>query len=187
MANYDNIKSGDEFMYNRKIKVLHLIESMNSGGAQRIVLNYLKDLSHDNQIELKVLVYNDKTNSYCNRIIEKENYNVDYLFNIHNRYIRKIKKTFLGKYKLKKYIQKYQPDIVHVHISSFLTVALDAIKKCNVPIRFDTLHSNPYRFNSKKLKVIQQAFQKDNFIGLCVTEEQVAQAKARYDILMINL
>ena len=30
---------------NRKIRVLHLISHMNDGGAQRIVLNYLNDLS----------------------------------------------------------------------------------------------------------------------------------------------
>ncbi len=170
-------------MDNKKIKVLHLIDHMNDGGAQRIVLNYLNDLSNDEDIEIKVLVYNNKTNSYCNRIISQNKYNVDYLFfNDHNKYIRKIKKLFLGKKKLRDYIKNYNPDIVHVHISAFLKVSLKEIIKCNIPLRFDTLHSNPYRYKGIYLKYIRKAFQSENFIGLCVTNEQALCAKSYYGL-----
>lgn len=167
----------------KKIKVLHLISHMNDGGAQRIVLNYLNDLNNDPDIEIKVLVYGDKTNSYCNKIISSNNYNVDYMFEkLHNRYIRKLIKIIFGNMLLKKYFKNYSPDIVHVHISPFITVCLDAIVKCNIPIRFDTLHSNPYRFKGKDLKYIRRAFQKEKFIGICVTNEQVIQAKDYYGL-----
>lgn len=168
-------------MHNEKIKILHIINHMNDGGAQRIVLNYLKDFNCDNDIELKVLVYKDKTNSYCNRIIEENGYDVDYLFkNIHNKYIRKIIELIFGKIILTNYIKKYQPNIVHVHIYSFLVKCLKPIIKCKIPIRFDTLHSNPYRNTGKSLKYIKQAFQQEKFIGICLTNEQANQAKEYY-------
>ena len=167
----------------QKIKVLHLISHMNDGGAQRIVLNYLNDLSEDDDLEIKVLVYGEKTNSYCNNIIDEKQYNVDYMFkNIHNKFVRKGIKILFGRKMLMHYFRKYSPDIVHVHISPFITVCLKPIIKCNIPIRFDTLHSNPYRFKGKDLKNIRQAFQKENFIGICVTEEQAIQAKEYYGL-----
>ena len=55
----------------KRIKILYLIGSMDDGGAQRVILNHLKKLNNDNEIELKVLVYSDKSNSYCNKIIEQ--------------------------------------------------------------------------------------------------------------------
>ena len=166
-----------------KIKILHLISHMNDGGAQRIVLNYFRDLQNDFDVELKLLVYGEKNNSFCNNEIEKNNYNVDYLFkNIHNKYLRKTIKILYGKHLLTKYIREYNPDIVHVHISPFLRICLKSIIKCNVPIRFDTLHSNPYRFKGKDLMYIRKAFQSENFVGICVTNEQIKQGIDYYGL-----
>lgn len=165
----------------KKIKILQLIESMDDGGAQRIILNYLNDFHSDNDIEIKVLVYSDRTNSFCNRLIKKYDYNVDYLFeNIHNKYIKKGIKLLFGKLMLTNYIRKYKPDIVHVHISTFLAICLKPIVKCNVPIRFDTLHSNPYRFSGKKLNYIKQAFNQEGFVGICLTNVQLDRAIKHY-------
>ena len=167
----------------RKIRILQLIESMNDGGAQRVVLNYLKSFNDDPDIEMKLLVYHDLSDSFCNRIINEKKYNVDYLFkNLHNRYIRKIVEILLGKILLVKYIKKFKPDIVHVHISPFLVICLKSIVKCKVPIKFDTLHSNPYRFTGKTLKYIKNAFEKYNFIGICLTNEQAKMAVDYYGI-----
>ena len=47
-------------------------------------------------------------------------------------------------------IRKYKPDIVHVHISSLFVAAMPGIIENNVPIRFDTLHSSPYRYKGKE-------------------------------------
>ena len=37
----------------RKIKVMHMIWSMGDGGAQQVVINYLRDFNNDPDIEFK--------------------------------------------------------------------------------------------------------------------------------------
>lgn len=171
-------------MDGRKLKVMHIISSMSDGGAQKIVLNYLRDFEDDNEIELKLFVANSQSDSNYDKLICKEKLNVEYL-NIQPVKVRiplidKFIKTRKVKKIWKKAIKEYNPDIVHVHISEFLLSTLDSIVKNNVPIRFDTLHSNPLRFKGKKLRVIRRAFQQENFIPICVTEEQAKVAKKYY-------
>ncbi len=168
-------------MKKNKIKVLHLICMMNDAGAQKIVMNYLNDFNNDEDIEMRVLVYSNISNSNNDKKIEKENYKVDYLFKgINNRFLRKICKIFFGRNKIKNYIKQYNPDIVHVHISGLLNIVLKPIVSCNVPLRFNTLHSNPLRYQGKTLRNIRDAYKKYNFIPICVTNEQVNVAKKHY-------
>ena len=169
----------------KKIKVLNIIWSMGAGGAQRIVLNYLKDFKDDKDIEFKLLVYDKCTNSYCNEIIKENNYNVEYLNNKKSMFnlVPILRKKFNFKTAQKTFeqaIKKYNPDIVHVHISPLLTYVLDPILNCNVPIKFDTLHSNPKRQQGKDLEYIRRAFQNSGFIPICLNEEQKKIAEEHY-------
>lgn len=164
-----------------KINVLQMIYNMEDGGAQKIVLNYTEDFKNDNQINNKVLIYGEKTDSYYNKLIESRGYKVDYLFeNFHNTFIRKFFRKIFGKYILYRYLKKNKPDIVHVHISAFLSICLKPIKKSKIPICFDTLHSNPLRYIGNELSVIREAFQNEKFIPICVTKEQAVVAKNYY-------
>lgn len=169
----------------KKVKVLNIIWSMGDGGAQRIILNYLKAFNNDKDIDFKLLVYDKCNDSYCNKVIKENNYNVEYL-GLQKSVFRHIpivgKKINLHKIKrtIKNALIENKPDIVHVHISPMLCYALDPIVECNIPIRFDTLHSNPLRFVGEDLKNIRNAFQKHNFIPICLNEEQKNMAKKYY-------
>lgn len=170
----------------RKIKVMHLIWSMGDGGAQRIVLNYLRDFQDDPDIELKLFVYNSPTTSRYDREIKEKKYNVEYLNNPRSKIkIPIIRWPFnrrIAKKTWQRAISEYQPDIVHVHISELLNVTLKPIIKENVQLRFDTLHSNPKRYSGQTLKTIKRAFQSENVIPICVTSEQAKIAKEHYGI-----
>lgn len=172
-------------MTKRKIKVMTLIDTMDNGGAQRVVLNYLRDFKDDNDIEFKVFTYEGDTNSYCNKIIRNEKLNVTYLKKPHTKinipYIKRWFNLKIAKKKWNMAIKKFDPDIAHVHISPFLNMTLEAIVKNNVPVRFDTLHSNPLRFRGQILKKIRKAFQKENFVPVCITKEQALVAKKYYN------
>ena len=63
----------------KKIKLLLIVPHMNNGGAQRVVLNQLNCLSKNNQFDVRLLVCNVSSNSYCNKIISQKKYKVDYL------------------------------------------------------------------------------------------------------------
>lgn len=169
-----------------KIKVMNVIWSMNAGGAQQIVLNYLKYFKNDPQIDFVLYVYTSKTQSIYDRLIEENGYNVVYLNNPKTKLqIPYLKRRFQANYSRRIWreaIKECNPDIIHVHISPLLGEVLDGIVDNNIPVRFDSLHSDPRRFKGKILKYITKAFQEDGFIPICLTQEQVKLAKKCYGI-----
>ncbi|SHL66731.1 Glycosyltransferase involved in cell wall bisynthesis [Fibrobacter sp. UWT2] len=168
----------------RKLRVLHLIWSMGAGGAQQIVLNYLRDFQNDPDIDLKLCVYTGKTKSKYDQEIEENHYNVQYLnfpkTCVKIPYLKRYFQIPVSKKNWRKAIEDNRPDIVHVHISALLSITLDAVVDLNVPVRFDTLHSDPRRYRGRELRYIKRAFSKEGFVPLCVTKEQVSLAQGHY-------
>ena len=166
----------------KKIKVLTLISHMGQGGAQRIVLNNMKYFKNDDVIDFSVLAIEKKSDKYCDDQIANNNLKVEYVNDIFKKVLIKIFGSKFKKYFIKKAIKRKNPDIVHVHITGLLDEVLDAIVELNIPVRFDTLHSNPFRYNGKVLDVIRDAFQNKGFIALCLNKLQLDMAKEYYGI-----
>lgn len=170
----------------KKIKVMHMIWSMGDGGAQQVVINYLRDFNNDPDIELKLYVYTKPTDSKYDKEIAEKGYDVVYLNNPRTKIqIPYIKRYFQRPVSRKTWdmaIREYKPDIVHVHISALLGATMPGIIKNKVPVRCDTLHSSPYRYTGKIKKIISNAFQCQNVIPICVTEAQIEEAKEWYGI-----
>lgn len=170
----------------RKIKVMHMIWSMADGGAQQVVINYLRDFNNDPDVEIKLYVYTEPTTSKYDLEIKREGYNVVYLNNpitkVQIPYIKRFFQRPVSKKVWDQAIKDYNPDVVHVHISALLGVTMSGIIKNKVPVRFDTLHSSPYRYTGRIKKIISNAFRCQNVIPICVTEAQVEEAKEWYGI-----
>ncbi len=170
----------------KKLKIMNLIWSMGDGGAQQVVINYLRDFNNDPDIEFKLYVYTKPTTSKYDLEIKREGYNVVYLNNpitkVQVPYLKRFFQRPVSKKAWDKAIRDYNPDIVHVHISALLGVTMSGIIKNKVPVRFDTMHSSPYRYKGKIKKIISEAFQCQNVIPICVTEAQVEEAKEWYGI-----
>ena len=170
----------------KKIKVMHMIWSMGDGGAQQVVINYLRDFNNDPDIELKLYVYIKPTDSKYDKEIAEKGYDVVYLNNPRTKiqipYIKRYFQRPISRKTWDMAIREYKPDIVHVHISALLGATMPGIIKNKVPVRFDTLHSSPYRYTGKIKKIISNAFQCQNVIPICVTEAQVEEAKEWYGI-----
>gem|GEM_PF-2016063 len=175
----------------KKIKVMHLIWSMGDGGAQQVVINYLRDLKDDEDIDIHVFVYTAPTESKFDQEILDNDYPVTYLNNPKSRINIPVLRYPFNKAVARRTwyqaIRDYNPDIVHVHISGLLDDVLMPIVKANVPIRFDTLHSNPLRYTGHQLRVIKKAFNRYGFIPVCVTKEQANIAKSHYGITNYEL
>ena len=169
-----------------KTKVLSLIWSMGDGGAQQVLINYLRDFQNDPDIDFKVIVYTKPTTSKYDRMIRENHYAVEYLNNPQTRiqipYIKRFFQSPIARTAWQKAIHDFKPDIVHVHISALLLATLPGIVSENIPIRFDTLHSSPYRHKGKERRIISDAFQNHGVVPICVTEAQVQEAKEWYGI-----
>lgn len=175
----------------KKIKVMNLIWTMGDGGAQQIVLNYLRAFHNDPDIDFRLYVYTGPTNSKYDREIREKNYNVVYLnypkTRIQIPYVRRFFQPAVSQKHWEAAIREFQPDIVHVHVSDLLAETMPGILKANVPVRFDTLHSNPYRYKGKMRRIISDAFQNRNVTPICLTEEQVHMARDWYGIQSYEL
>lgn len=170
----------------KKLKVLALIWDMGNGGAQQVVINNLRFFKDDEHVDYKLISFNPPNGSKNDKVIADEKLNVEYLGYPKSRLkIPIVRYPFNKRVEIKtweKVIRREKPDVVHVHISELLTTTLWAIEKCKVPVKFDTLHSNPYRYKGYALWCIRKAFNKCGFIPVCLNELQVAQARDHYGI-----
>lgn len=170
----------------KKIKVMNLIWHMGDGGAQQIVLNYLRFFQNDPDIDFRLCVFAGPTGSKYDREIREKHYDVVYLNEPDTKcpipYIRRFFRRAVVTRAWADAINDFQPDIVHIHLSTLLEQTLPAILRTNIPVRLYTLHSNPYRQKGRLHKTIFTAFQKHNVVPICLTEEMVRMAKDWYGI-----
>ena len=169
-----------------KVKVMSLIWSMGDGGAQQVLINYLRDFKDDPDIDFRVYVYKEPTISKYDKEIEEKKFNVYYLNNPRTKiqipYFKRFFQRPISKAAWVNAIREFKPDIVHVHISSLLAATMPGIIENEVPVRFDTLHSSPYRYKGRYKRIIVDAFKNQNVIPVCVTEAQVHEAQDWYGI-----
>ncbi len=168
----------------RKLRVLALIWSMGDGGAQQVLLNHLRAFSGDDAIDFHAAVFcGPQENRYCEEI-RRNGYPVDFLGNPRSRlsvpFLRWPLNRLAARRAWERYLRDFQPDAVHVHISGLLADVLVPVCRAGIPLRFDSLHSSPYRYRGRELRAIQRAFQRERFVGLCLNERQAAQAAEYY-------
>ncbi len=151
-----------------------------------MVVNNLRFFKNDEDVDYKVVSFCPLSGSKNDRAVESEGLNVEYLGYPKSRIkIPVVRYPFNKRVEIKAWeevIRRERPDIVHVHISELLTTTLWPIVKLGVPVRFDTLHSNPYRYKGFALWCIRRAFGKKGFVPICLNELQVEQAKDYYGI-----
>ncbi len=95
------------------MRIVQIIDSLETGGAERMAVNYANSLS--DQIEFSGLIATRKEGLLRNDINEK----VSYLF-LEKKSSFDLKSVF----RLKKYLKKNKIDIIHAHSSSFLIAVL---------------------------------------------------------------
>ena len=165
---------------------MNLIWHMGDGGAQQIIINYLRFFQNDPDIDFRLCVFAGPTDSKYDQEIREKNYDVVYLNEPDTKcpipYVRRFFRKAVITKAWEAAFQDFQPDIVHVHISALLEQTMPAIKHTNIPVRFDTLHTSPYRYKGKLRRIIVDAFLNQHVIPICLTEEQLQAAKEWYGI-----
>ncbi len=122
----------------KKIKILYIVPSLNSGGAERFLLDLISNLDK-NIFEVYLLLFKEKGFFYQEAI--DNNLNV---FSLNKK--RKI--DLINFYKIYKYIKKIKPDIVHTQLGGDIYGKI-AAKIAFVPIIVSTEQN--VLVNDKKL------------------------------------
>lgn len=93
-------------MNNKKIKILYIIPSLSSGGAEKFVLDLINNLDH-NIFEIKLLTFNG--GGFFEEEFVKRNVDLKILK-------KKFKFDFVNFYRICKEIKFFSPDIVHTQL-----------------------------------------------------------------------
>lgn len=115
------------------MKILYIINNINRGGAETLLLNIIKYLTQkDSSFVFKVLLLEDK--QYLRPLFDKEMIDVE---SVDCKEYPFLKQTFA----LKNKIKEFNPDIVHTHLLESDRVGLFAAFLAGVKIRICTIHN----------------------------------------------
>lgn len=148
------------------MKVLHIINNLGSGGAEKLLVESLPLLNKINEINVDVLLLTDDKKIY-NKELEKEGIKVETidLNNIYNP---------LNIIKIKKYIEKNQYDIVHSHLfpsQYWVGIARKLLKAKNVKF-ITTEHSNNNRRRNKPyFRYLDKLIYSNYDYIICITDK----------------
>ena len=134
-----------------KTNIFHFIGSLNDGGAETLVKDYCLLIDKD-KFDAKVVTLHNTINSSNKKILES---NGTKILPIYKRWnlLTKIFHRVLGRIyvsvKLKKLINKYNPDIIHTHLHLLKHIPYAVKNKNNIKL-FYTCHNLPDKFFGNK-------------------------------------
>ena len=151
------------------MKVLHIIPDFPSGGAEMVVLTYLRRLKGDKECETMAVSLSSNQGRLYEKMAAEEGLPIEYLGqDIHDNglmpRIRLIRQ-------LRKYIKSKHPDVVHIHLSILWIVCL-AITGLRIKGLFHTLHSDPSKTSiGKNLYIDRFCYRFYKIKPLCLNQE----------------
>lgn len=172
------------------IKVLHIYNDLNVAGAQTVIMNYLRYLKGDKEIEMTLLVNNVPQNTAYEQECQQNGYSV--LYSGYQPWsgctvLRPLINWIKCQYYIYREIRRCKPDIIHSHITSNLPfVTLPALLS-GVKVRVHTLHSDPDVFSLPVVVWARFAFRWLNVYPICVTQGQAQKAVKRYGIKQYSI
>ncbi|MBK9334522.1 MAG: glycosyltransferase [Ignavibacteria bacterium] len=114
-----------------KIKLVHIISNLSLGGAQILLLDILKNLNRDGQMEIKVICLD--SGEFVKNFIDN---GID-VIDLKEKGLLNFKILF----KLKKILKNTNPDIVHTHLNKADFYGRVAAKQSGVKHIFSTCHN----------------------------------------------
>ena len=166
-------------------KILHIISSMDDGGAQRVVLDYLERKGSLNKYDLEFLSLNPPTDSTYDIYIKHNKLPLKYLeykrSNMRFSYIRKAINWIRRTIALYRFIQDHNVDALHTHITPIF-VNIIFILIIFKGKKFHTMHSDPYRFSNLFVFLVNFVFHFLHVHPIAVSEGQRQKALIRYSL-----
>lgn len=174
-----------------RIRVLQLVWRFNTGGAERMVINFHNHFKNSDKVQIRTLSFTPSMQDLFEEELKKDetvffinHFWGDRFPGVLSKILRRIfYKNFRKKWLIKQ-IRDFSPDIIHIHLANLAAEMYDVCKKlpANIKVIYH-LHSMPETIDQKKRKVIKKAVQEKVYYPLCVTELQRSSAVKYYGIL----
>ncbi len=174
-----------------KIKVMHLVWSLSTGGVERVVLNIAKSFQNDPDIRVTVYSLTENRHMPFDQIACKERLSVVYADRTCNSELPWPMGKLAYDYHKKVYIPAWirsqitqnRPDAIHIHQTKVAALVYPIIKQLglNIPVYYH-IHSMPETFRAKYVDIITQAISDRTYTPICVTEKQAMSAIEHYKL-----
>lgn len=129
------------------MKILQIISSLRSGGAERFVVDLSNELLEQHHEVILCVMNDEKDNGFYKNEVSK---NITYInLNIHSGF------SFYNIYKFFKLIKQLKPNIIHFHLTNYLFALFFFFNKINF---FYTVHSSASREVSNKVEFLIKKF-----------------------------
>tara|TARA_B100001287_G_scaffold72444_1_gene60074 strand:- start:6872 stop:8008 length:1137 start_codon:yes stop_codon:yes gene_type:complete len=173
------------------MRILQIIPNLKMGGAERLVLDICNEIKESTENKIALVTFSD-INEYDPHInnIDLHNLSVKYFPSI-------LKKPYVNVEKLQRFINEYEPDIIHSHLWES-EVILTQINIGNA-IRFTHFHDNMVQL--KKLRIpyskrditnfyekilVQNNYNYNKHCFICISEDTLNYAHSVLDKKLHN-
>lgn len=157
------------------MRILHIISNFSSGGAERVLLNYLIDWEEmfPTDIIVGMALFSYKGSIFDDEIIEKR-VQVEYANCKNGNYLEYIST-------IRKKVKDFHPDIIHSHMRILPYVYIATL---GTGIRIiHTIHTEPEVHAAGKQFVLEKkCIQSSRVIPICLTKDLAKRANKLYNI-----
>jgi len=159
----------------KRLKVLHIISSFVTGGAEKLVVDLLTN--HDtNKIEMAAVSFGPKMNYILEKELAEKGIDVYYL--------NKQKGFDVSIYfKLHKIFREFKPDVVHTHLYVIRYTLLPALIN-RIPVMVHTIHNNIESKEQNKLGIFVEkiAYHYFGMVPVAISESVRVSIIKTYDM-----
>ena len=152
------------------MKILHIIYSLSSGGAERFLVDLANELSQREDCDVRLLIL--KTDQDERNVFYKNELCIR--VHLESLGIRKMSLSLF--FKLYHFIKKENPNIVHIHLSPIVLYCLLPITFMRKPVYIETVHNEVARIdNGSKIKrLLKLIVYRIRLVRICTTSDKNA-------------
>lgn len=157
-----------------KLRVLQIIPNFGVGGAEKLVLNYLKYFNKDT-VQIKAISLYPNQDTVYDKYIRENKLDVIYLD-------KKAGFDFSMIRKIDKVIREFKPHIIHSHLYTMKYIILPGIKNKKIK-KYHTIHTEPEKESGFLNRLCNRiAFKFFNFVPIALTEEMANKVNSYYGV-----
>ena len=171
---------------------MYAVWKLNTGGAERIVVNYHNFFKNNCEIiDVKTLCFSCSCGGVLEKEIDTSDSSVVYIPEFWGKRFPKLiskisTRLFYKEYRKKwfvKMVEDYSPNILHIHLANLAAELVDVCKKLpkNIKIIYH-LHSMPETIGEKQRRKLKYAIQNKIYNPICVTNLQLESAIKYYNV-----
>ena len=158
----------------KKLKIAMVISNMSIGGAQKAVIDIVKEMNLREDLEVKIFVHDRQNENHFSKVIAQNNIQVEY--------ITKDKRiSFRNYYRLSSALNGFKPDVVHIHLDTFYTPIWTLL---NHKKTIFTIHSQAHRIFLKRIHklIFKLLIHKNYFVFTSVSEKIAKEVEKLFGI-----